>query len=70
MKTLSSRFYDALVEHRRVEPVEHSFRYPIRMFGLDLKELSKIQRHVPIFAYNRWNIFSLHDGDYLTPGNG
>lgn len=70
MKTLSSRFYDALVEHRRLEPVEHSFRYPIRMFGLDLKELSKIQRHVPIFAYNRWNIFSLHDRDYLTPGNG
>jgi uncharacterized protein len=35
----ASAIYEGWVRHRRLEPVEHSFRYPIFMVYLDLAEL-------------------------------
>ncbi|SHF95335.1 cyclopropane-fatty-acyl-phospholipid synthase [Desulfacinum infernum DSM 9756] len=69
MKTIRPSLFDAAVEHRRREPVEHAFRYPLRLFGFDLEELPHIARRLPLFGLNRWNLLSIHDRDYLDPGD-
>lgn len=38
----ASALYEGWVRHRRLEPVEHSFRYPIFMAYLDLAELPEV----------------------------
>ncbi len=38
----ASALYEGSVHHRRIEPVEHSFRYPIFMAYLDLAELPQV----------------------------
>jgi DUF1365 family protein len=39
---LNSALYEGSVRHRRVDPVEHSFEYPIFMAYLDLAELPDV----------------------------
>ena len=38
----ASAIYEGWVRHRRLDPVEHSFRYPIFMVYLDLDELPEV----------------------------
>ncbi|MGH2987068.1 MAG: DUF1365 domain-containing protein [Solirubrobacterales bacterium] len=38
----SSGLYEGWVRHRRLEPVEHSFRYPLFMAYVDLAELPEV----------------------------
>lgn len=35
------------------------------MYGFDLDELPELDRELRLFSYNRWNVVSLRDGDYL-----
>jgi len=65
MTPFHSILFDAVVEHRRLEPRAHSFRYRVRYFAFDLDELPELDRRLPLFSYNRWNLFSIHDEDYL-----
>ncbi len=53
------------VEHERLEPVRHAFRYPVRVFAFDVDELPLLADRLPLFSYNRPNVTSLHDADYL-----
>ena len=39
------------------------------MFRLDLDEIPKLDKHTPIFSYNKFNIFSFFDRDYLSQNN-
>tara|TARA_B100000575_G_C23032544_1_gene594434 strand:+ start:87 stop:764 length:678 start_codon:yes stop_codon:yes gene_type:complete len=39
------------------------------MFRLDLDEIPKLDKHTPIFSYNKFNIFSFYDKDYLSENN-
>ena len=39
------------------------------MFRLDLDEIPKLDKHTPIFSYNKFNIFSFFDKDYLSENN-
>ena len=41
-RAVASAIYEGWVRHRRLEPVEHSFRYPIFMAYLDLAELPEV----------------------------
>ena len=36
------------------------------MFRLDLDEISELDKCIPIFSYNNFNVFSFHDKDYLS----
>jgi cyclopropane-fatty-acyl-phospholipid synthase len=59
------------VLHWRAEPKEHSFRYPIFTFQLDVDQ-TRASAPVPrwFFGANQRAIFSVHDEDYLRgPGN-
>lgn len=56
--------------HTRLHPVLHAFTYPIYMCGFDLDQLSSIENSVRGFSYNKKNILSLWDKDYLTLAEG
>lgn len=62
---MNSALFVGHVEHRRLRPVVHEFRYPVYVYGLDLDELGFLERTLPPFGYNRFKPVSLHDRDYL-----
>ena len=66
---MTSRIYIGTIEHRRHLPVVHELSYPIYMYGFDLDDLPRLNRRYPLFGYNRSAITSIHDRDYLYPGN-
>jgi hypothetical protein len=66
---LNSKIYECEVMHCRVSPIFNKFIYNIFMFRLDLDELSELDKYTPIFSYNKFNIFSFFDRDYLSENN-
>jgi cyclopropane-fatty-acyl-phospholipid synthase len=67
---VNSRIYAGVLEHERLGPVAHRFRYPVYLYGFDLDELATLDRTLPGFGYNRTRIVSMHDRDYLDDGPG
>ena len=53
----------------QVIPILNKFIYNIFMFRLDLDELATLDKLTPIFSYNKFNIFSFFDKDYLLKNN-
>lgn len=61
MSTTASAIYEGRVRHRRVDPIEHEFSYPIFMTYLDLDELPDVldryrgwsARHAAIARFKR-----------------
>ena len=66
---LNSKIYECEVMHCRISPILNKFIYKIFMFRLDLDEIPKLDKHTPIFSYNKFNIFSFFDKDYLSENN-
>jgi uncharacterized protein len=48
-----SAVYEGWVRHRRFEPIEHSFRYPLFLMYLDLDELPGVLDPYPLFSARR-----------------
>lgn len=67
---MRSCLYLGHVEHRRINPAEHRFRYPLYVYCLDLDELNTLDRSLLLFGYNRLRPVSLYDADYLDRGPG
>lgn len=65
---LKSCLYTCQVMHHRLAPKEHSFRYRIFLFALDLDELDTVAARVRGFSRNRFNLYSFRDDDHLEPG--
>ena len=51
--------------HHRFTPKEHRFDYRIFLFAFDLDELPELHRRLPLFSYNRANLFSFRDRDFF-----
>ncbi len=66
---MESHFYLGKVWHHRETPVSHGFSYPVFALAVDLDELEELDRSIWGFGYNRFNLLSLYDRDYL-PGPG
>jgi DUF1365 family protein len=49
----ASAVYEGWIRHRRFEPVEHSFRYPLFLMYLDLDELPEVLDPYPLFSARR-----------------
>lgn len=62
---MNSRIYIGDVMHARLAPVEHRFVYPLYWYVFDLDELPQLDREVRGFGYNRMNLVSIRDADYL-----
>ncbi|MFO7982544.1 MAG: DUF1365 family protein [Desulfuromonadales bacterium] len=65
---MKSKIYLGEVTHARSDPVKHQFRYPLYFYAFSLGELTQLDRQNPLFGYNRLRPVSIHDRDYLTPG--
>jgi len=48
-----SAIYEGTIRHRRFEPIEHSFRYPLFIMYLDLAELPDVLDPYPLFSARR-----------------
>lgn len=49
----ASAVYEGTIRHRRFEPVEHEFRYPLFLMYLDLAELPQVLDPFPFFSARR-----------------
>lgn len=67
---MKSKIYTGFVEHSRLQPVAHTFQYPIYFYGLDLDELVQLDQTLFLFGYNRRRPVSIHDKDYLDDHPG
>lgn len=54
--------------HARFAPRTHRFVYRIFMFALDLDELDALHRRLRLFSFNRPNLFSFREADFLPTG--
>lgn len=61
--------YHGAVIHRRLRPRGHVLRYQVFSLLADLDALPHLARTIPLFSYNRFNLFSFHDKDH-GPGDG
>lgn len=66
----ASCLYECTVMHRRLMPKVHGFTYRIFLFFIDLDDLERLRRDVPIFGVNEPSIYSLNDADYFRIGSG
>jgi hypothetical protein len=66
---MKSCLYQGEVVHKRLKPVLHALRYRVSNVFLDVDELEGLSRRLRFFSYNRFNLFSVMDGDH-GPGDG
>ncbi len=62
---MNSCLYECSVMHARFAPKSHRFVYRIFLFALDLDELDTLHRKLRLFSFNRRNLYSFRDADYL-----
>jgi len=62
---VTSALYLGTVMHARRSPREHVFRYPVYMALVDLDELPRLDRRLPLFGWNRRALTSFHDADHI-----
>ncbi len=61
----ASAVYEGWVRHRRFEPVEHAFRYPLFLMYLDLDELPGVLDPFPLFSARRPAPARFRRADYM-----
>ena len=64
-----SAIYEGWVSHRRTEPVDHGFRYPIFLPLVDVDELPALRDPIPLWSARRPAPARYHRCDYLR-GHG
>lgn len=62
----TSALYEGWVRHRRMEPVQHDFRYRLFMAYLDLGELPELLDRVPLWSARRPAPAWFRRKDYLS----
>jgi len=61
----ASAVYEGWIRHRRFEPLEHSFRYPLFLMYLDLDELPGVLDPFPLFSARRSAPAHFQRSDYM-----
>lgn len=64
---MNSRIYKGWVEHRRLAPREHRFRYRMFMLYLDLADLPQLFDRTPFWSARRPALAWFKRSDYLRP---
>lgn len=65
MTVLHSSLFSGWVRHRRFQPKQHHFRYPVFMSWIDLDELDRIMQLSPLWSREGFNLVSFYRRDYL-----
>ncbi len=61
----ASAAYEGWVRHRRFEPVEHEFRYPLFLMYLDLAEMPEVLDPYPFFSARRRALARFRREDFM-----
>jgi uncharacterized protein len=61
----ASAVYEGTIRHRRFEPIEHSFRYPLFLMYLDLSELPDVLDPYPLFSARRRALARFRRKDFM-----
>ena len=64
----SKSIYKGSVMHERLSPSSHKFNYPITFFHFDISKLANLHKEFIFFNYNKFNLISIWDKDYLRGG--
>ena len=64
---MHSCFYQGFVRHRRFQPIARQFAYKLTYLYLDLAELPRLIRELPLFSDRRWAWASCYRPDHLGP---
>ena len=59
-----SCLYVGSVIHKRFKPKEHFFKYKVFSLYLNLDEIDQVQKKIPFFSYNKFNLISFYDKDH------
>lgn len=62
-----SAIYTGFIRHRRFEPVDNNFNYPIFMMYLDLDEVAELFSSKWYCSFDRFNLVSFKRKDYYNP---
>jgi cyclopropane-fatty-acyl-phospholipid synthase len=65
---MNSQLYSGQLRHRRSHTAEHHFTHSLHLYLLDLDELDILEAASVSFGHNRLRPLSIHDRDYLHPG--
>ena len=60
----NSCIYIGSVIHKRFKPKKHFFKYSVFSLFLDLDEINELDKKIPFFSYNKFNILSFFDKDH------
>ena len=60
----NSCIYNGIVSHTRFKPVKHHLKYNIFSLLIDLDEIESLDKDIPIFSLNKFNIFSFYNKDH------
>ncbi len=60
----NSCIYVGNVIHKRFKPKKHFFKYKVFSFYLNLNEIDIINKEIPFFSYNKFNLISFYDADH------
>ena len=61
----NSFIYTGEVIHKRFKPKEHFFKYSVFSLLIDLSEIRLINKKIPFFSYNKFNIISFFDNFFV-----
>lgn len=64
---MKSAIYKGQIRHRRFEPKQHAFTYPIFMLYLDLDELPQLFSKKWYCSLSRFNLVRFKRSDFLSP---
>ena len=60
----NSCIYNGIVSHTRFKPVKHHLKYNTFSLLIDLDEIESLDKDIPIFSLNKFNIFSFYNKDH------
>ena len=60
----NSCIYNGVVSHTRFKPVKHHLKYKTFSLLIDLDEIEKLDKDIPIFSLNKFNVFSFYNKDH------
>ena len=63
---MKSRLYHGKLEHTRLTPRLHKFKYRVSYWCIDLDELDRLDSWSWLVSRNRFNLASVYDCDYLN----
>lgn len=66
---MQDAIYTGFVIHNRTIPKSHKFQYKLRMFFLDIDNLTNIFKTIPFVSIDKFNLISFHRKNYF-PSKG